>query len=53
MRGEGKGTWLQPRKPTVEFAGAEDLLAKLYEFSQTIASDFERFRKAVESNPGT
>ena len=53
LEGLAAGIEIQPRKLTVEFAGAEDLLAKLYEFSQTIANDFERFRKAVESNPGT
>ena len=45
LEGLAAGIELQPRKLTVEFAGAEDLLAKLYEFSQTIANDFERFRK--------
>jgi len=32
----------------VDFSGAEDLLAKLYELSQAAAQDFDRFRAAAE-----
>ena len=32
----------------VDFCGAEDLLAKLYELSQAAAQDFDRFRAAAE-----
>jgi hypothetical protein len=33
---------------TVEFAAAEELLARLYEFLQAVAGDFEEFRRAAE-----
>ena len=51
IEGLAQGIELRPRKLTVEFAGAEDLLSKLYELAQTVAQDFERFRAAVEGPP--
>ena len=42
------GVELGPGRLTVEFEGAEELLAKLYELAQTVANDFERFRGVVE-----
>jgi len=32
----------------IEFAGTEELLAKLYELSQAASNDFDRFREAAE-----
>lgn len=37
---------------TVEFAGAEDLLGKLYALAQAAARDFQAFRAAVEGAQG-
>ena len=42
------GITLEPGHLSIEFAGAEDLLSKLYEFSQAASYDFDRFRAAVE-----
>ena len=42
------GVALGPGRLTVEFEGAEDLLAKLYELAQTVAGDFEEFKAVVE-----
>ncbi len=48
IEGLAAGIELRPGRLTVEFAGAEELLSKLYELAQTVAHDFERFRAAVE-----
>ena len=48
VEGLAKGIELQPGRLMVEFAGAEELLSKLYELAQTVAHDFERFKAAVE-----
>ena len=42
------GMALEPGHLHIEFAGAEDLLAKLYELSQAASNDFDRFRAAAE-----
>jgi len=42
------GVALEPGHLHIEFAGAEDLLAKLYELSQAASNDFARFRAAAE-----
>ncbi|HEY3742916.1 MAG TPA: hypothetical protein VGL53_23880 [Bryobacteraceae bacterium] len=45
------GIHLQPGELRIEFAGAEDLLRHLFELSQSILNDYERFRAAVENVP--
>jgi hypothetical protein len=42
------GICLEAGHLQVEFFGAEDLLAKLYELSQAAARDFDRFRRVAE-----
>lgn len=42
------GINLQPGELRIEFTGAEDLLRKLFELSQSILNDYDRFRAAVE-----
>jgi hypothetical protein len=42
------GVTLQPGHLHIEFSGAEDLLAKLYELAQAASNDFGRFQAAVE-----
>jgi len=42
------GIDLQRGRLQIEFAGAEDLLAKLYELARAAANDFERFRQTVQ-----
>jgi hypothetical protein len=42
------GIHLKPGELRIEFRGAEDLLRHLYELSQAIVNDHERFQKAVE-----
>jgi hypothetical protein len=39
---------LQPGELRIEFFGAEDLLRHLFELSQAILNDYQRFQKAVE-----
>lgn len=41
------GIFLQPGQVRMEFKGAEDLLAKLFELAQAAANDFEAFCEAV------
>jgi hypothetical protein len=45
------GIHLVPGELRVEFLGAEDLLRHLYELTQAMINDFERFRDAVEDPP--
>jgi hypothetical protein len=40
------GIALEAGRLHIEFAGAEDLLAKLYELAQAASNDFDRFRAA-------
>ncbi len=49
MEGLAPGVELQPGHLHVQFAGAEDLLAKLFELSQAAANDFDRFRETAET----
>jgi hypothetical protein len=42
------GIHLKPGELRIEFSDAEDLLRRLYELSQAMVHDFERFRVAVE-----
>ena len=42
------GVQLSPGSLSVQFAGAEDLLGKLFELSQAAANDFDAFRRAAE-----
>ena len=42
------GVVLEPGHLHVEFCGMEDLLAKLFEFSQAASNEFDRFRAIVE-----
>ena len=42
------GIALEAGRLHIEFAGAEDLLAKLYELAQAASNDFDRFRAAAE-----
>ena len=42
------GVALEPGHLHITFAGAEDLLSKLYELSQVASNDFDRFRAAAE-----
>lgn len=44
------GIHLRPGELRIEFDGAEDLLRSLFELSQAIANDFERFQTAVEKS---
>jgi hypothetical protein len=43
------GIHLQAAELRIEFRGAEDLLRHLYELSQTIVNDYERFQVVVEN----
>ena len=45
---------LKPGELRIEFYGAEDLAAKLFELSQAMANDWQAFARAVEeeSRPG-
>ena len=42
------GIHLEPGELRIEFFGAEDLLRHLFELSQAIVNDYERFQVAVE-----
>jgi predicted metal-dependent hydrolase len=42
------GIVLEPGHLHIQFGGAEDLLAKLYELSRAAANDFDRFRESAE-----
>jgi len=42
------GVQLNAGSLSVRFEGAEDLLGKLYQLSQTAANDFDAFRRAAE-----
>ena len=48
VAGLSAGVALEPGHLEIEFSGAEDLLAKLYELSQAASNDFDRFRAAAE-----
>jgi len=39
---------LKPGELRIEFSGAEDLAAKLFELSQAMANDWSAFARAVE-----
>ena len=52
MEGLPAGVHLEASQLAIEFQDVQDLLSKLYELGQTIANDFERFRKAVEGSTG-
>ena len=43
-----EGVRLEAGRLTIEFAGAEQLLSKLFELSQAAANDFDRFCMVVE-----
>ena len=45
------GIHLKPGELRIEFFGAEDLLRHLFELSQAMVNDFERFRAAIEDAP--
>jgi hypothetical protein len=45
-----EGIRLEAGQLQVDFVRAEDLLGKLFEFSQAAANDFEAFRRAVEES---
>ena len=45
------GIHLEAGRLMIEFAGAEQLLSKLYELSQAAANDFDTFRATAESGP--
>jgi hypothetical protein len=42
---------LRPGELRIEFYGAEDLAAKLFELSQAMANDWQAFARAVEDDP--
>src|SRR4051812_776331 len=48
IAGLSAGVALQPGHLHITFAGAEDLLSKLYELSQAVSNDFDRFRAVAE-----
>ena len=47
------GISLQPGELRIEFFGTEDLLRHLFELSQAILNDYERFDVLVEGNRKT
>jgi hypothetical protein len=47
------GIHLKPGELRIEFFGAEDLLRHLFELSQAMVNDFERFQAAVEEARAT
>ena len=51
MRDLPEGIFLEAGRLRVEFAGAEQLLSRLYELSQAAANDFELFRATAERGP--
>ena len=48
VEGLPEAVHLRPGQLTVEFDGAEDLLAKLFELAQTASNDFEEFKTVIE-----
>jgi hypothetical protein len=50
VRQLGGGIDLRPGELRIEFYGAEDLAAKLFEVSQAMANDWQAFAKAVEQD---
>jgi hypothetical protein len=46
----GSGVELRPGELRIQFYGAEDLAAKLFELSQTMANDWQAFARAVEQD---
>lgn len=48
IRELGGGIELRPGELRIEFYGAEDLAAKLFELSQAMANDWQKFAEAVE-----
>jgi hypothetical protein len=53
VRELGGGIDLRPGELRIEFYGAEDLAAKLFEVSQAMANDWQAFARAVEDPPST
>jgi len=43
-----KGVILEADSLRVDFRGAEDLLSKLYEFTQAVGNDFEAFKALIQ-----
>ena len=50
VRELGGGIELRPGELRIDFYGAEDLAAKLFEISQAMANDWQAFAKAVEQD---
>ena len=50
VRELGGGIDLRPGELRIEFYGAEDLAAKLFEVSQAMANDWQAFERAVEQD---
>jgi hypothetical protein len=48
MRRLPEGVHLEPGCLQVNFAGAEELLARLFDLAQAVSNDFEAFRAHVE-----
>ena len=51
VRELGGGIELRPGELRIQFYGAEDLAAKLFELSQAMANDWHAFAQAVEDPP--
>ena len=50
VRELGGGIELRPGELRIQFYGAEDLAAKLFELSQAMANDWQAFARAVEQD---
>jgi hypothetical protein len=50
VRELGSGIELRPGELRIQFYGAEDLAAKLFEISQAMANDWQAFARAVEQD---
>jgi hypothetical protein len=50
FRDLGAGIELRPGELRIQFYGAEDLAAKLFELSQAMANDWQAFARAVEED---
>ena len=46
------GVHLQPGELRIEFNGAEELLQRLFELSQAIVNDYQRFGEICERSMG-
>jgi hypothetical protein len=49
MRRLPEGVHLEPGRLQVDFAGAQELLARLFDLAQAVANDFDAFRTHIES----